>query len=105
MNVFETLGQKVDNEIKAFREETLKKAPKAIYNFAYHIGFYEEFYEMLVCDFAEEHLSEDEAEWLVSNGNILEYLYDVWLDCDGAFDHSWDAMMDWIHLIFNESEE
>jgi len=105
MDVYNKLSLKIDAEIEDFRKETESQHPKEIYEAWYRIGFYEEYYEMLACDFTEENFSEDEVAWLLKNDKPLGFLYGVWLDCDGAFDHSWDAMADWIHLIYSERED
>lgn len=105
MSAHDNLSKKIEAEMKAFKADILKQSPNDIYNSWYRIGFYEEFYEMLMCDYTDDRLSYEIFDWIASHNKPLGHLYEIWLDCDGAFDHSWDAMIDWIQLIYDEREE
>ena len=98
------LISKIEDELKRFKSNVTRRSPSDIYDSWYKIGFFEEFHEMLACDYSDELLSDEIFEWLASNDDPLNYLYNIWLDCDGAFNHDWDAMIDWIETIYEERD-
>ena len=104
MNSHEALAGMVEKEISEFRNEVIKRIPTDIYNSWYKIGFYEDFYEMFSCDYVCYRVQDEVFDWLSSHERPLEFLYDMWLDCDGAFNHDWDAMSDWVCLMYEERD-
>lgn len=100
----EILRNNLDAEITNFRGSFSRMSYIEVYNSWYKIGFFEEYYEMLMCDYADEHLSDNQAEWLAYAKTPLEYLYNLWLDCDGAMSHDWDDMIEWLGVTLEDIE-
>lgn len=106
---WEVISNGLMNERNEFKREICETPATNVYKYWYRIGFYEEYFEMLMTDYAEEHLSDNEVEWMAnmidSGKNFLAFLYEEWLSADGAFSHDWDEMMDFIHTVYDEEEE
>ena len=105
MSSYDNLVEKVENEMKSFKASYENMSPTQVYNDWYIIGFKEEFYEMLTSDFTKESHYAESLVWLSSFENPLQFLYDQWLSCDGAFNHDWDEMLDWINSIYENGKE
>jgi hypothetical protein len=95
-----TLRQKLNNEMAEFKKTYEAMTPTQVYNDWYVIGFKEEYYEMLMCDFIDWENYSDIEKWLCEFEYPLQFLYDEWLSADGAFDHDWDAMFDFIGEVY-----
>ena len=100
----EKLTNNLKNEMKEFREKHNILSSNEVYNDWYAIGFHEEYYEMLMSDFIDENSHKDVLKWLASFEQPLAFLYEQWLSSDGAFNQDWDAMLDWIELVYNEEK-
>lgn len=101
LNYMNTLVEKICKEREQFKQDYMNKSPKEVYGDWYRIGFYEAYYELFTSEFYGD---ENIYKWLCSFKNPLSFLYDEWLGSDGAFDHNWDAMWDWIKLIYEEEQ-
>lgn len=101
---FEIFRDNLDKEVKTFRKSYNNLKPIQIYNDYYIIGFYEEYYEMLMSDYVDDYLSDEEIKWLSKLQNPLGFLYTEWMYCDDAFSHNWDNMLDFIHEVYNSLE-
>ncbi len=98
----EILCEKIDREMEVFKKSYENLTTIQAYNDWYIIGFKEEFYEMMSCDFLDHLCVEDELAWLAEMDNPIQYLYDYWMDCDGAFNHNWDFLVDLIREAYEE---
>lgn len=97
-----TLTQKLNNEMTEFKSTYETMEPIQIYNDWYIVGFYEEYYEMLMSDFIDWDDYSYIEKWLCEFEYPLQFLYDEWLSADGAFDHDWDAMFDFIEVVYED---
>ena len=97
-----TLQEKLTNEIVEFRKSYEVKGVAQTYKDWYMIGFKEEYYEMLMCDYLDDDCYKDMLEWLCEFKYPLQFLYDEWLSADGAYNHDWDAMVDFIEEVYKE---
>lgn len=70
------LYKKIDNELKAFKRETLDKEKEEIYGMAYEIDSMITLYEMLV---EHQELSDEMLGTLLIVPNLLSFLYNEWL--------------------------
>lgn len=100
----EILCEKMDKEMDAFKKSYESMTPTQVYNDWYIIGFKEEFYEMLSCDFIENRCIDDEIAWLATMDNPLQYMYDYWMDCDGSFSHNWDFLIDMLEDAYRAAQ-
>lgn len=97
-----TLAQKLNNEMAEFKKTYETMTPIQIYNDWYIIGFYEAYYEMLMSDFIDWDDYSHIEKWLCEFECPLQFLYDEWLSADGAFDHDWDVMFDFIEEVYED---
>ena len=95
-----TLKQKLDNEIHAFKKTYETMETIQAYNEWYIIGFYESYYEFLTYLIEDDdhsyYNSEGVLKWLNTFKNPIGFLYSEWLSCDDAFSLSWDDMFKWL---------
>ena len=96
------LFEKIDKEMEAFKASYKSFDAIQIYNDWYIIGFYESYYEMMSCDFLENEGAEEEIVWLSGKEKPLEFLYNEWMDSDGAFSHNWDDMLGFLRTVYEE---
>ena len=101
----EILCEKMNQEMTAFKNSYESMTVTQTYNDWYIIGFKEEFYEMLSCDFVDNQNLEEEIAWLATMDNPLQYMYDYWMDCDGSFNHNWDFLADMIRDAYIAAKE
>ena len=104
IDVVEFLGVLLDGEIKFFRESYDEMTKAQAYNDWYIIGFFEEYYELLSCDFLDNRGVEDVLGWLATKESPLSFLYNAWMDSDGAFSHDWEDMLNWICSTYEEEK-
>ena len=91
----EKFYEKLDKEMKEFRESYNSMEVIQIYNDYYIIGFYETILELLESDYVENDYIEI-LEWLNTKDKPLEFLYETWMNVDGPFTFSWTDNIDWI---------
>lgn len=72
------LSDKVQCELLAFREEMLGRPPQDIYKDAYQIILKNDIAEL----FSETDYSPREAKALLKSSNLLQEIYDEWLETD-----------------------
>ena len=96
------LYEKIDKEMEAFKVSYKNFDVQQTYNDWYRIGFYESYYEMMSCDFLDNQNAEEVILWLSSKDEPLAFLYNEWMDFDGAFSHDWDDMLDFIRTVYEE---
>ena len=72
------LTDKVQRELSAFREEMLGKPPQEIYDAAYQIALKNDIAEC----FSETDYSPQAAKALLKSPNLLQEVYDEWLETD-----------------------
>lgn len=102
MTNYEALTVILENERNEFKQSYDKMDKTQIYNDWYIIGFYEAYYELLMSDYVECEEYEEIFKWLGTFTHPLHFLYEEWLSADGAFDHNWDAMWDFIETVYKE---
>lgn len=90
----EMLRERLSEEIASFRNEITADTAKQTYEAWYKISFVESYYDLLTSSFADE--NEDIMQWLLIFDRPLNYLYDLWLDCDASFSERWEDMIDWL---------
>ena len=95
-----TVKEKLTNEMQQFRATYETMTPAQVYNDWYIIGFYEAYYEMLSCDFVDWDDYDYIAKWLCEFECPINFLYSEWLGVDGAFNHDWDVMFDFIEETY-----
>lgn len=96
------LKQKLHNEMERFRKSYEKMTATQVYNDWYIIGFYEAYYDMLTSEWEELASYEHIMLWLCEFNNPLEFLYSEWLGSDGALNHDWDVMLDFIDAVYQD---
>lgn len=104
MGVYAVLRENLDNEINEFKASYRDMSATEVYNDWYIIGFKEEYFEMLMSDFIENRFDVKVVSWLASLEKPLDFLYDAWMDYDGAKDHTWDSMIDFVHSVYNDEK-
>lgn len=72
------LTDKVQRELSAFLEEMLEKPPQEIYDAAYQIALKNDIAEC----FSETDYSPQAAKALLKSPNLLQEVYDEWLETD-----------------------
>lgn len=72
------LTDKVQRELSAFQEEMLGKPPQEIYDAAYQIALKNDIAEC----FSETDYSPQAAKALLKSPNLLQEVYDEWLETD-----------------------
>ncbi len=72
------LTDKVEQELATFREETLSKSPKEIYEAAYQISLKSDIAEC----FSETDFSPQAVKALMKSTNLLDDIYQEWLETD-----------------------
>lgn len=100
MSTYDVLKNNLEKEISEFRALYNNMTSQQTYNDWYIIGFKEEYFEMLMSDFVDGRFSEKEISWLSSLDSPLAFLYEEWLSSDGAMDHDWDSMLDFVHTVY-----
>lgn len=103
-NPHELLYKKIEVEMEAFRKSYDNMSAVQIYNDWYIIGFYESYSEMLSCDYLDYQGVEEELAWLSEMETPLRYLYDAWMDTDGAGSLDWDHMLDFVKTLYLEEK-
>ena len=100
-----TLKQKLDNEMHAFKKTYETMETIQTYNDWYIIMFHESCYEFLTYLIENEHCynSDNILRWLNIFENPLGFLYSEWLSCDNAFSLSWDDMFIWLMDLMVET--
>lgn len=101
----EILCEKIDREMDTFKKSYESKTSTQVYNDWYVISFKEEFYEMLGCDFLDHQNVEEELAWLAQMDNPIQYMFNYWMDCDDAFNHNWDFMLDMIKDAYHDATQ
>lgn len=104
MDAYEKLCEKIEAEMEQFRKSYDTMTVTQIYNDWYIIGFYEAYSELLSSDYLKDQGVDDEIAWLAEKENPLRYLYDEWLDADGAMSYDWDDMLDFVCVCFREEQ-
>lgn len=104
MSLRELLEEKLDSEIAEFRASYNKLSVAETYNDWYVIGFMEEYFDALSSDNVSQRLGEKEMSWLTSKEKPLSFLYDFWMGVDGAMDHDWEAIFDFVRNAYNEEK-
>ena len=88
--------------MEAFKASYKNFDVQQTYNDWYIIGFYESYYEMMSCDFLENQNAEEVVAWLSGKEEPLAFLYNEWMDCDGALSHNWDDMLDFVRTVYEK---
>ena len=96
------LHEILTNEMVEFKKSYETMSPMQVYNDWYMIGFKEEHYDMLMSDYIDWDYYEYIEKWLCGFECPLQFLYDEWLGADGAYDHDWDAMFDFIEEVYED---
>lgn len=104
MRAGDILREKLDREMSEFKASYRDMSVTEVYNDWYIIGFKEEYFEMLMSDFTEGRFNDKEIAWLSSLEKPLDFLYDAWMDCDGAMDHNWDSMIDFVRGVYYDEK-
>ena len=76
--MLEQLKSKVSTELEEFKKEWLEKSKEDIFYNAYKISIIQDF-EYLTFD----DLEEEKIESLLEQDNIIEFLFEEWMDADG----------------------
>ena len=76
--VVEQLRARVNTELAEFKKEWLEKSKEDIFHNAYKISIVQDF-EYLTFDDMEE----EQIESLLEQDNIIEFLFEEWMDADG----------------------
>lgn len=101
-NYYEIFRENLENELNEFKQSYGKMQIMQVYNDWYIIGFYEAYNELFGSGYAEYEDYEDIYKWLSTFKNPLQFLYDEWLSADGAFNHDWDMMWDFVETVYKE---
>lgn len=96
------IKEKLNQEMAEFKKSYQNMTPTQIYNDWYIIGFKEEYYEMLMSNFIDWDDYPFIAKWLCEFEQPLQFLYTEWLSYDGAFNHDWDMMFDFIEEVYRD---
>lgn len=99
-NYYEIFRENLENELNEFKASY--QNPIVAYNDWYIIGFYEAYNELFGSGYCEYEDYEEIYKWLSTFKNPLRFLYDEWLGADGAFNHDWDMMWDFVETIYKE---
>ena len=102
MNCYETFIENLKKEVSEFKESYNNMTVTQTYNDWYIIGFYEAYYELFMSDFVDHDDYEKIYKWLSEFEYPLHFLYDQWLSADGAFNHDWDVMFDFVEDVYEE---
>ena len=78
--VLEQLRARVNTELAEFKKEWLEKSKEDIFHNAYKISIIQDF-EYLPFDNLE--LEDEQIESLLEQDNIIEFLFEEWMDADG----------------------
>lgn len=105
MKYQDILIEKVNKERDAFRQSYANKNALDVYDDWYKINFYEAYYVLFDEDYIYDHLDKEIVEWLCQFDAPLDFLYDMWLNCDFEFNGDWDEMIDWIINLYYEEIE
>ena len=100
----ENFYEKLNNEMKDFRESYNSMEVIQIYNDYYIIGFYETIFELLESDYVENDYIEI-LEWLNTKDKPLEFLYETWMNVEGPFTFSWTDNIDWIEEEYRKEKD
>lgn len=76
--MLEQLKSRVNTELAEFKKEWLEKSKEDIFHNAYKISIVQDF-EYLTFDDMEE----EQIESLLEQDNIIEFLFEEWMDADG----------------------
>lgn len=104
MSVYDVLKEKLDNEMREFKNSYRTMAAEQIYNDWYVISFMEEYYGFLTSDFVQNRFNEKELAWMVSLEKPLDFLYDKWQGSDGTTHYDWDVMSDFVWSIYYDEK-
>ena len=74
----EQLKSRINTELEEFKNEWLEKSKEDIFYNAYKISIISDF-EYLTFD----NLEDEQIETLMEQENIIEFLYEEWIDADG----------------------
>lgn len=101
-NSGERFIRNVKNDHDKFKSSLMGKSPAEIYNDAFKINFFEEYFNFFVNGAYKEFLHEKVIEWLSSFNRPLETLYSLFLECDLAPSYDWNDMADWLSVMAEE---
>ena len=101
-NIYIGFVEKMDKEMEEFMASYKKFDVQQVYNDWYTIGFYESYYDMLSCEFIDDKNVEEEIVWLSDKEKPLNFLFNKWLNSDGAFSHNWDDMLDFVRKVYED---
>lgn len=73
-----TFYKKINEEFTLFKAKLLQQSPWQVFMSAYEIVYKEEIFDIL----SNEDLSEKIVRFLLSQDDILEYVYQLWLSND-----------------------
>lgn len=104
MNCYETFIENIKREIREFKESYNDMISTQVYNDWYIIGFYEEYYELFMSGYVEYDDYKELYDWLSKFEYPLHFLYDQWLSSDGAFNHDWDMLIDFVETVYKEEQ-
>jgi len=97
---FEAFGDNIVKEMEEFKHSYDSMSSTQIYNDWYIIGFKESFYDLFTeCDIPDNKL-DDVILWLSKQEKPLQFLYDIWLCCDGAMSYDYNDMIGWLLEIY-----
>lgn len=85
------LCEKVEQELKNFKEDLKSKSPEEIIDNSYKLVCMMETKDYLLYD---REYSNFELRTLLKNSNLLEECYDDWLSCDGHFREALEYSID-----------
>lgn len=99
MNKWNQLDIKLNQELKEFEENELKKSGREIYDDFLKIHFYEKIVEFLKFGKTEY------VDKLLKKEKPIEFLWANWVSCDIAFSADWYDLRSFLNEVFRSYEE
>lgn len=95
----------LSKERNSFKQECLGWDASRIYDNWYKIGFFEAYYDLFMSGYAEYDDYRNMYCWLSSFTCPLQFLYSEWLKADGALNHDWDEMLDFVERVMKDEDK
>lgn len=92
MKIQECVFDKIEEAYNEFKEEMLKLEPEEMFEKSYKIACIIEIFDML---FDSYEFTPEQAQIILDfKGNILEQVYDDWLNCDSSWRDDFEQSID-----------
>ena len=91
----EQLKARATKELEEFKKECLEKTKEEIFYNAYKISIIQDFEYLNFDD-----LEEEQIETLLAQDNIVEFLFDEWMDADGF--HTFGVIDEFFNYLVND---